>query len=137
MYFFLAQAATQAVTKSQYVPTVALTVVSCVLGICGFAFGVVRYVLSAKIDPINDRLKTLDGQITALESELLRDVKQIAKDNFEHRISSQQSTSDLRLALSEKYVTKEEFDKRMSELSARIELEKELKSINKKLDSLT
>jgi predicted nucleic acid-binding Zn-ribbon protein len=103
----------------------------------------IRYILSSRIQPLEDSLKdlkkeneTLEGEIDALKQALVNDVKEISQGNYEFRIKYEGAIKDLRLLLAEKYASKEELDKDLGELKDQITLHHELKSIRRHIEDI-
>ena len=101
-----------------------------ILASLGVMLSLFRYVLSSKIAPIeksveelkrrmeselektNDSLTPIREDLTQLKNDLLKEVRQIAHDNYEFRLKYSEDMSSLKLILATDYVKKVDCDKR-------------------------
>jgi len=89
----------------------------------------VKYLISSRINPLEEKVQKLSTATESIKQSLVDDVKDISQNNFEFRLKYQGAIQDLRLLLSEKYISKEEFDKTIDEIKRRIEDKNDLQPI--------
>jgi methyl-accepting chemotaxis protein len=113
----------------------------------GILFAAFKYIISARIAPIeleNKRLKNmqekLHEEIEELKGSLLEEVKNISQDNFEFRLKYESGINEIKLLLAEKHVSKRDLDKAIEEVNKKIdqntELSHNIKSIMESLNDL-
>jgi hypothetical protein len=83
--------------------------------------GAIRYLISSRICPLEDKIKKLSEDTEAVKEALVSDIKEISQGNFNFRLKYEGAIKDLRLLMSEKYVTKAEIDKYLDELKRKFE----------------
>ena len=75
----------------------------------GFSlFGVAKYILALRIAPLE---KTINENVTKtdkLQTDLVRQVMQVAEDNHKHRLAQQTQLNEIKLLMLEHYVKKED-----------------------------
>lgn len=97
-----------------------LAMIGLVIGVIVQTFGVIKYIMTLKIAPLEKDLEKLEGEVKGLQEDLLRQVVQIAEDNASHRLEQQRQHGELRLLLSESYVKKSDVDQRFTQLNNKI-----------------
>lgn len=91
--------------------------------------GSIKYLISSRITPLEGKVKELSELTYTIKQSLIDDVKDISQNNFDFRLKYQGAIQDLRLLLSEKYISKDEFDKTIDEIKRRIEDKNDLQPI--------
>ena len=93
-----------------------------------------KYLISSRINPLEEKVKKLEGNTEAIKQALVDDVKEISQGNFEFRLKYEGAIQDLRLLLAEKYISKEEFDKTTDEIKLLINDKTDLQPIFDRID---
>jgi len=109
----------------------------------GALFGSVKWLLSSKVSPLQDKIKDLSeenkkqsDEIDELKQDLVDDVKEISKGNFEFRLKYENALNEIKLLLAEKYTCKEQCDKNIADIKKRIEQNSELHQIHHEVQTI-
>jgi len=104
-----------------------LAVWGALIGTLSLLLGLVRYILSSKINPLEKDVERLSKRLEStveplkkdieqLKTDLLIEVKKIADDNHQFRIAYERDVAEIKLMLARNYVTKEECEKHAERL---------------------
>ena len=83
--------------------------------------GAIRYLISSRICPLEDKIKELEEETDDVKRALVSDVKEISQGNFDFRLRYEGAIKDLRLLISERYVPKVDYEKHLDELKRKLE----------------
>jgi hypothetical protein len=88
----------------------------------------IRYILTARIRPIEEKLSlmkkqegNMEHEIHELRNTLLEEVKKIARENFEFRLRYEQGIAEIKLLLAEKHISKHEFYKEIEKINNKVD----------------
>jgi hypothetical protein len=114
-----------------------------ILAIITALFSAVKWILSVKIAPLQEKNESLEEKNKALEGEIddlkklvVDEVRQISLANFEFRREYEAGISDIKLLLAEKYVLKEDYNREVTEIHKRINISHDIKAIKETLKQL-
>jgi Tfp pilus assembly protein PilN len=121
-----------------------------VLSILGTLFGAVKWILSAKIAPLNTKIvelekenKRLDDEnakqtteIENLKTSLINELQSIATANFEFRREYENGLNDIKLMIAENYLKKEDVQRELTDIHQRIDVSHDVKTIMESLKQL-
>jgi regulator of replication initiation timing len=96
--------------------------------------GSIKYLISSRISPLEKRVESLSKGTDNLKQSLVDDIKEISQGNFEFRLKYEGAIKDLRLLLAEKFLSKEECTRIMSEINHKIEKKDDITPILNKID---
>jgi len=106
-------------------------------------FGAVKWILSVKIAPLEAKNSELilhnekqNAEIKELRKEVLDELKKISHANFEFRREYENGINEIKLLLAVQHVSKEDFQREMTDMHKRVDTEYDIKIIKEAVKQL-